>query len=225
MTDDVRARFLPRFVAVGGERCARALAAITGGAGAPAVAKSELHTLAGEAGILGLRELAQLAAGGERDCASWAERGEVAARARAAIAVRNLAAAIRKLAPPPPRRVVVLDDSPLVAAEVGDRLRADGWEVEAATDVATAERLVRDWRPQVVLLDVNLPGVTLAEACARTRGAAGGGVAICLLSGASDAELGDHARAVGADGWVSKVAGVGVVVERVRAMVAAREPA
>jgi len=224
VTDDVRARFLPRFVAVGGERCARALAAITGGAGAPAVAKSELHTLAGEAGILGLRELAERAAGGERDCARWAEGGEVAARARAAIAVRELAAAIRKLAPPP-RRVVVLDDSPLVAAEVGDRLRADGWEVEAAVDLATAERLVRDWRPQVVLLDVNLPGVTLAEACARTRDAGGAGVAICLLSGASDAELGAHARTVGADGWVSKVAGVGVVVERVRAMAAARGPA
>jgi CheY-like chemotaxis protein len=224
VTDDVRARFLPRFVAVGGERCARALAAITGGAGAPAVAKSELHTLAGEAGILGLRELADRAVGGERECATWAERGEVAARARAAIAVRELAAAIRKLAPPP-RRVVVLDDSPLVAAEVGDRLRADGWEVEAAVDLATAERLVRDWRPQVVLLDVNLPGVTLAEACARTRDAGGAGVAICLLSGASDAELGAHARAVGADGWVSKVAGVGVVVERVRAMAAARGPA
>lgn len=222
MTDDVRARFLPRFVAIGGERCARALAAITGGAGAPVVAKGELHTLAGEAGILGLAELARMAQDGERACASWAEGGEVAARARAAVAVRGLAAAIRKLAPAPARRVVVLDDSALVAAELGDRLRADGWAVETTTDVAAAERLVRDWRPQVVLLDVNLPGVTLTEACARTRAAAAAGVAICLLSGASDAELGDHARAVGADGWVSKVAGVGVVVERVRAMAAAR---
>ena len=224
MTDGVRARFLPRFVELGGQRCARALTAITHGAGEPAVARGELHTLAGEAGILGLAELARAAQDGERACVAWAERGEVAARAQAAIAVRGLAAAIRKLAPPA-RRVVVVDDSPLVADEVGAHLRADGWEVEAAADDDAAERLVRDWRPQVLLLDVNMPGAPLAELCARARAAATGGLAICLLSGASDDELTRQARAVGADGWVSKVAGMGVVVDRVRAMAsAARAP-
>ncbi|MBK9032505.1 MAG: response regulator [Myxococcales bacterium] len=220
MNESLRSRFLPRLVEVGGQRCARALAAIMAAEpGAAAAARAELHTLAGETGILGLTELAELAQRGERDCAAWADAGEVAARARAAIAVRTLAARLRALAPvAPPRRVVVVDDSPLVAAEVGDRLRADGWEVEAADDLESTLRLVRDWHPQVVLMDVNMPGLTLADLCARTRAAATGALAICLLSGASDAELTAHARAVGADGWVSKVAGLGVVVERVRAM-------
>ena len=223
MNDSLRSRFLPKLIELGGQRCARALAAITAaGPGTPQVARAELHTLAGEAGILGLAELAQLAQAGERDCVAWAERGDVAARARAAIGVRTLAARLRALTPAAaPRRVVVVDDSPLVTAEVGDRLRADGWEVEAAADVESTLRLVREWRPQVVLMDVNMPGLTLADLCARTRAAAASALAICLLSGASDAELTAHARAVGADGWVSKVAGLGVVVERVRAMAGA----
>jgi|JI10StandDraft_1071094.scaffolds.fasta_scaffold22962_6 CheY-like chemotaxis protein len=223
MTPAMRDRFLPRFVATGGERCARALAAVTAdGAGAPTTARSELHTLAGEAGILGLAELAELAQAGERDSLTWAEGGDLAARARVAIAIRTLASRIRALAAaaPAPRRLIVVDDSPLIAAEVGAQLEADGWQVESAHDGAGAVRLVREFRPTVVLLDVNLPGPSLPALCAEARAAAAQPLAICLLSGAPDAELALRAREAGADGWVSKRAGLEQVAATVRAMAA-----
>ncbi|MEZ4402367.1 MAG: response regulator [Kofleriaceae bacterium] len=221
MNDELRARFMGRFVDVAGQRCARSLAAVTSaGAGAPSDVKAELHALAGEAGILGLTELAELAQHGERECAAWANAADVAARARCAIAVRTLSVRVRALAtrPPTSRRIVVVDDSPLVVEEVSAGLVAAGWEVTAVTEPAHLAHLVRDWRPQVLLLDVNMPGAPLQELCAQARAAAAAPLTICLLSGASDAELTARAREVGADGWVSKVAGLSVVVARVQAM-------
>lgn len=233
MIEDLRARYLPRFVETAQRRIARGLEAVTPtGAGAPQVARSELHTLAGEAGILGLTELATRAQAGEVDCKRWLDDGDVAARARCAIAFRQLGAQLRALAASHgvtvpaavtqvARRVVVVDDSALVAEQVCDGLRADGCEARSANDIESTVRLVRDLRPHVVLVDVNMPGLSLGELCARTREAAGATpIAICLLSGEPEAALTSHAREVGADGYVSKVAGLPTVVAQVRRIAA-----
>lgn len=232
MIEELRARYLPRFVEVAQRRIARGLEAVTPvGAGAPLVARSELHTLAGEAGILGFTELAVRAQAGEADCKRWLDDGDVAARARCAIALRQLGVQLRQLAhshgvaapaaAPIARRIVVVDDSALVAEQVCDGLRADGCEARAAADLESTVRLVRELRPHVVLVDVNMPGLSLMELCARTREAAGATpIAICLLSGVPEAELTIRAREVGADGFVSKVAGLGNVVAQVRRIAA-----
>lgn len=234
MIDELRARYLPRFVATAQRRLAAAMEAVTpAGAGAPQVARSELHTLAGEAGILGLTAIATQAQAAEADAVRWRDTDDVAARARVAIAVRQLGAAVRALEVPAaaeaerpaagqPHRIVVVDDSALVAEQVCDGLRADGCQASAASDLESTIRLVRELRPHVVLLDVNMPGLSLTELCARTREAAGASpVAICLLSGVSEAELTAHARQVGADGYVSKVAGLDNVVAHVRRLASA----
>lgn len=232
MIEELQARYLPRFVEVAQQRIARGLEAVTpAGAGAPQVARSELHTLAGEAGILGLTDLATRARAGEADCKRWLDDGDVAARARCAIALRALGGQLRQLAAahgiamapaaPVARRVVVVDDSELVAEQVCEGLRADGCDARAAGDVDSTVRLVRELKPHVVLVDVNMPGLSLDELCARTREAAGATpMAICLLSGVTEAELTDRAREVGADGFVSKVAGLPTVIAQVRRIAA-----
>ena len=229
--EELRARYLPRFVEVAQGRIARGLEAVMPvGAGAPLVARSELHTLAGEAGILGFTELAKRAQAGEADCKRWLDDGDVAARARCAVTLRQLGAQLRQLATshgvaaPRPRathRVLVVDDSALVAEQVCDALRTDGCEASAAIDVESTLRLIRELRPHVVLVDVHMPGLSLAELCARAREVAGATpIAICLLSGVPEAELTIRAREVGAAGFVSKVAGVGNVVAQVRRIAA-----
>lgn len=63
--EDLHAKFLPQFVALARSRVALALAAaIARDHGATAKVVRELHTLAGEAGLLGLHEVVPLA----RDC-------------------------------------------------------------------------------------------------------------------------------------------------------------
>ncbi len=55
-------------------------------------------------------------------------------------------------------RLVMVDDHPLVRSGVGADLPADIQIVGEADDVASAIVVVRDTKPDVVLLDVHLPG-------------------------------------------------------------------
>jgi PAS domain S-box-containing protein len=68
----------------------------------------------------------------------------------------------------PPRRILVVDDSLKNAASLEVLLRAMGHEVHIAHDGAAALELVRQVRPDVVLLDIGLPlldGYEVARRC------------------------------------------------------------
>ncbi|MDB4969331.1 MAG: hypothetical protein JWN44_5020 [Myxococcales bacterium] len=66
MIDDIRAKFLPRFVASARERLERASKLIADGANAAPSIAADLHTIAGEASIMGLHDVATMARDGER---------------------------------------------------------------------------------------------------------------------------------------------------------------
>jgi HPt (histidine-containing phosphotransfer) domain-containing protein len=67
MEEDLQARFVPQFVALARSRVSAALAAVArGDHGATATTIRELHTLAGEAGLLGLHEVVPLARDSEQ---------------------------------------------------------------------------------------------------------------------------------------------------------------
>ena len=89
--DDLYARFLPQFVALARTRLAQAIST-AGARDAAAVTTTvrELHTLAGEAGLLGLRELVPLA----RDCEQKAKQ---LLTSRADADVEVLVVALRQL--------------------------------------------------------------------------------------------------------------------------------
>src|SRR6266568_3329092 len=70
-------------------------------------------------------------------------------------------------------RVLVVDDDPTVAEVVGDYLRRAGMEPRVAADGHTALRLAGTWRPDLVVLDVMLPGIDGLEVCRRLRDARG----------------------------------------------------
>jgi HPt (histidine-containing phosphotransfer) domain-containing protein len=64
--EEIRAKFLPRFVTTARQRLEKAQQLIADGApAAPAIA-ADLHTIAGEASIMGLHEVADIAREGER---------------------------------------------------------------------------------------------------------------------------------------------------------------
>ena len=55
-------------------------------------------------------------------------------------------------------RVLVVDDEPDVRLLCRVNLEFEGYEVDEAADAESAIDRVRGWRPDVVLLDVSLPG-------------------------------------------------------------------
>ena len=66
MMEEIRAKFLPRFVSSARQRLERASKLISDGANAAPSIATDLHTIAGEASIMGLHEVAAMARDTER---------------------------------------------------------------------------------------------------------------------------------------------------------------
>lgn len=66
-------------------------------------------------------------------------------------------------------RVLVVDDEPTLAELVTMALRYEGWDVRSAGNGITAVRLARDFRPDVVVLDVMLPDLSGLDVLRRLR--------------------------------------------------------
>ncbi|MDC7120603.1 response regulator transcription factor [Cellulomonas fimi] len=72
-------------------------------------------------------------------------------------------------APVAARRAVVVDDEVALATLVGGYLERDGFEVTVCHDGAQAVEVVRQVDPDVVVLDLGLPGVDGIEVCRQLR--------------------------------------------------------
>jgi DNA-binding response OmpR family regulator len=66
-------------------------------------------------------------------------------------------------------RVLVVDDDLTVAEVVGDYLRDAGLETRHAADGQSALSLAEEWPPDLVVLDLMLPGIDGLEVCRRLR--------------------------------------------------------
>ncbi len=100
-------------------------------------------------------------------------------------------------------RVVVVEDESLIRLDLVEMLAGAGYDVVGqAGDGETGVRLVRELRPDVVLMDIAMPvldGVSAAEALAADDIAP-----IVLLTAFSEADLVDRATAAGVQGYVVK---------------------
>lgn len=112
--------------------------------------------------------------------------------------------------------VLLLDDSPLVLAVTRFALEGAGFEVAAAEDLATFERLRASFSPDLILIDVQMPEAFGDDVASTLRGWHGVQVPILLVSSLEEAELARRARAADASGYVRKDAGMTALVDRCR---------
>jgi two-component system, OmpR family, KDP operon response regulator KdpE len=112
-------------------------------------------------------------------------------------------------------RILVVDDEPQLLRALTTNLRARGYEVDAAADGETALEIAGERRPDLVVLDLGLPGISGHEVIAGLRGWTA--VPILVLS-ARDGDI-DKIAALdaGADDFVTKPFSIGELLARVRA--------
>jgi DNA-binding response OmpR family regulator len=67
------------------------------------------------------------------------------------------------------RTIVVVEDEELIAASIAARLRAEGFAVETAADGPTGVALCERLDPDLVVLDLMLPGFDGIEVCRRIQ--------------------------------------------------------
>ena len=99
----------------------------------------------------------------------------------------------------------MVDDSRVVLDLLRILLTGAGWDVATYSDVASLELRLRAWCPDVILLDVGMPGVGvdgLRQRVVLLRVATG--AKILLHSARDPAELAQLAQRSGADGVLAK---------------------
>jgi DNA-binding response OmpR family regulator len=103
-------------------------------------------------------------------------------------------------------RVLVVDDDPVVAEVVVGYLRRAGLEPRHAADGPAALALAGQWRPDVVVLDLMLPGIDGLEVCRRLRRALDGPAALPVIMLTALGEESDRVLGLetGADDYVTK---------------------
>jgi DNA-binding NarL/FixJ family response regulator len=102
-----------------------------------------------------------------------------------------------------PLTVVIVDDHPSFRASARAILESDGFEVIGeATDGTSALRMLRALRPDVVLLDVQLPDMTGFDICAECGDL--DRTAVVLVSSRDGSDYGDLIERSGARGFIPK---------------------
>jgi DNA-binding response OmpR family regulator len=101
-------------------------------------------------------------------------------------------------------RVLVIDDNSLQLELLQRVLTRDGFEVALCGTIPEVEPVTRQFRPDIVLLDVNIPGAAGAGALPLARAAAPAGTRFYLFSACDESRLRLLARDLKADGWLSK---------------------
>jgi CheY-like chemotaxis protein len=102
------------------------------------------------------------------------------------------------------QRVLVGDDNEQMRRLIVELLVAEGYEVSEATDTGQVLERVSYARPDLLILDVQMPGGGGVEALRAIRSdPANGGLPVLLLSGSVDLSV-DLASEVGADAQLPK---------------------
>lgn len=100
-------------------------------------------------------------------------------------------------------RVLVVDDNQAILARATAVLSPRCTVIGTATDGASAIEAARDLRPDVIVLDISMPGMTGLEVAYELRKARSE-AAVVFLTVHNEAELIEAARAAGGIGYVLK---------------------
>lgn len=113
--------------------------------------------------------------------------------------------------------VLIVEDDRRLARAVTISLRARGYEARAATDGSQALVMVKEFMPDIVVLDLGLPDIDGTELIRRLR--AWTDVPIVVLSGRSESADKVDALDLGADDYLTKPFEIDELLARLRALV------
>jgi DNA-binding response OmpR family regulator len=113
-------------------------------------------------------------------------------------------------------RALVVDDEPSLVRVVVGYLEADGFEVDSAGDGPTALDIARQTDPDVIVLDLGLPGMDGVEVC-RTLRTFTDAYVVMLTARADEVDM-LVGLAVGADDYIAKPFSPRELMARIRTL-------
>lgn len=123
--------------------------------------------------------------------------------------------------PPPNHRILLIEDNADLADGLRYNLAREGYEVRVAPDGPGGLKQATEWNPDLLLLDLMLPGMSGYDVLQALR-AAGNAVPVIIVS--ARGEEADKVRGfrLDADQYVTKPVGLLELLERVRALLRRR---
>jgi CheY-like chemotaxis protein len=193
---------------------------------------ADLHAIAGEANLLERPELSRAALEGE-DAARLLAQDGVAGVEPCMRSLRRLGYLLQEASESleeggdadhrptavSKAKLLIVDDSPVAALALADVFEMHDYTARVASTFEKAVELFSSFAPDVLVSDVHMPVLDVAELCRRFRASAGDRrSAVVLVSGRSEAELRERLAEIEPDVFVSKLAGAVAVVARVDAV-------
>jgi len=129
---------------------------------------------------LGPRHIRPSAAGGKRAALYAKRRAVVCNKERAEVTMGDEAGLPSGGDRGAVAHVLVIDDDRKITAALRRGLAYQGYRVDVAHDGTEGLELARRWAPDIVILDILMPGIDGLEVCRRLR--AGGDVRVLLLT-------------------------------------------
>jgi two-component system OmpR family response regulator len=114
-------------------------------------------------------------------------------------------------------RILVVDDEPTILDSVGYALQREGFEVSSASDGTEGLRLARTESPDVIVLDVMLPGLDGFAVCGRLR-AEGVWTPVLMLTARDAVEDRVAGLDAGADDYLAKPFAFDELLARLRSL-------
>lgn len=104
-----------------------------------------------------------------------------------------------------PLRIMIVEDDETVCEALTTRLTHEGYQVSAATDAISAVSTARREKPQVAVVDINLPGGKGFDVVRRLeRVMSGSGLKIVFMTASKKPGLRQQAMSAGAAAYVEK---------------------
>ena len=113
--------------------------------------------------------------------------------------------------------IMIIDDEAGVRELLSDALKLAGFETVAAADAMVAQTLLRTTKPDLLIVDINMPLMDGFEFIERIRGNGDNTPALMLSARGDRADI-TRGLTIGADDYVTKPFGLEELVLRVRAI-------
>lgn len=114
-----------------------------------------------------------------------------------------------------PKKVLVVDDEPQITRVLRHSLTAHRYDVRTAADGLSGLETFRDWRPDLIITDLQMPEMGGLEFCREVRKLSN--LPIIVLSVRGEEKTKVEALDAGADDYVTKPFGIDELLARVRA--------
>jgi two-component system, OmpR family, KDP operon response regulator KdpE len=112
-------------------------------------------------------------------------------------------------------RVLIVDDEPQIRRVMRTALTANGYEPYEARTGEEALDVLRDFNPDVILLDLNMPGIVGIDTCRKIRTASESAVIVLSVRDSEHDKI--EALDAGADDYMTKPFSVNELMARIRA--------